>query len=107
MTGHLGLNSSTSLPGPQERSAVAAHSSWKQFQEAGALSFQDPADVTLTLLDLGCWHLKESRSYRGLFFPLEIVGFFQAGRGGVHTPVHGFRPAEAKAQIARVWGGLW
>lgn len=47
-------------------------------------SFEGPADVALTLLERGgaSTYLKGSRSYRGLFFPLEIVVCFPGWERG-------------------------
>lgn len=63
---------------------MAARNSFQPFQDAGALSFEGPADVALTLLECGyaSTYLKGSRSYQGLFFPLEIVVCFPGWERG-------------------------
>lgn len=88
---------------------MATGSSFQPFQDAGALSFEGPADVALTLLECGyaSTYLKGSRSYQGLFFPLEIVVFSQAGRGGAaYTCAWDLASRNQGTKRERAWGGL-
>lgn len=67
-------------------------------------SFEGPADVALTLLECGCasTYPKGSRSYRGLFFPLEIVVCFPGWERGCFLHLcMGFGQQKSRHQVCK------